>query len=113
MAGEIQAFSVGGGVGQHVFAHGLKVGDVVKIYKDGELVSTTTITLSTDVPTINSGGRYRIVITNVQGASIEYNFVRKSIANVPASIFIIAFSVLLITAVGIGLAYHTKLKTDD
>ena len=109
----LNGVSDGGVTGRDVTLSGTKSGDVIKVYKDGELISTTIITYSTDAPKITSGGSYRIVITNVQGASIEYNFVRKSIANVPASIFIIAFSVLLITAVGIGLAYHTKLKTDD
>ena len=106
--------AVDGGVTAHdVSLSGLKVGDVVKIYKDGELVSTTTITLSTDVPTINSGGRYRIVITNVQGVTIEYAFTRKAVANVAGSIFFIVSSALIVVGLGIGLIYHTKLKTDD
>ena len=96
-----------------VSVSGLRTGDVVKIYKDGVLISTTTVTLSSDVPTITSGGRYKVTVTNLQGVTLEFNFVRKAVANVPGSIFVIVFSVLVVVAVGIGLTYHTKLKTDE
>ena len=92
---------------------GLKVGDIVKIYKDGELISTTTITLSTEAPKINTGGRYRVTVTNLQGVTIEYNFTRKAVANASGSIFFIVSSVLIVVGIGVGLIYHTKLKTDD
>ena len=92
---------------------GLKIGDVVKIYKDGELISTTTITLSSDAPTISTGGRYRVTVTNVQGVTVEYNFVRKAVTNVAGSIFVIVTASLMVVGIGIGLIYHTKLKTDD
>ena len=91
----------------------LKSGDVVKIYKDGQLISTTTVTLSSNVPAINTGGKYRVTVTNVQGRTIEYNFTRKAVTNVAGSIFIIVSSALVVLGVGIGLTYHTKLKTDD
>ena len=91
----------------------LKVGDVVKVYKDDQLVSTTEITLSSDAPSITEAGRYRFLITNAQGMAVEYTFTRKAISNVAGSIFIIASSVLVVAGIGIGLIYHTKLKTDD
>lgn len=103
----------GGVTGRDVSITGTRSGDIVKIYKDGELISTTTITLSTDAPKITSGGRYKVTVTNLQGVTVEFNFTRKSISNVPGSIFIISFSVLIVTALAIGLTYHTKLKTDD
>ena len=92
---------------------GLKNGDVVKIYKDGELVSTTTISLSNQSPTISTGGRYHISVTNLQGVTKEFDFTRKAVANVAGSIFFIVASVLVVIGVGIGLVFHTKLKTDD
>ena len=92
---------------------GLKSGDIVKIYKDGELISTTVVGLSSEIPSITTGGRYRVTITNVQGVTVEYNFVRKSIANAAGSIFVIVTAGLLITGIVFGLVYHTKLKTDD
>ena len=98
---------------RNVTLSGLKVGDIVKIYKDGELINTIVVTLSSDAPTISLGGRYRITVTNVQGVTVEYNFVRKSITNVAGSIFVIVTASLLVVGIGIGLIYHTKLKTDD
>ncbi|MBQ9458177.1 MAG: hypothetical protein IJU64_06750 [Bacilli bacterium] len=103
----------GGVTAREVTLKGLKTGDVVKVYKNGELISTTNISLSTEGPKIDSGGKYVITITNLQGVTIEYNFTRKAITNVAGSIFIIVFSVLVVVGVGIGLTYHTKLKTDD
>ena len=92
---------------------GLKSGDVVKVYKDGTLISTTQVGLSSDIPAITTSGKYRVTVTNVQGVTVEYTFTRKAIANVAGSIFIIVSSSLLVVGIGIGLVYHTKLKTDD
>ena len=92
---------------------GLRNGDVVKIYKDGELFSTTTIGVSTETPTINTGGQYRVTVTNVQGVTIEFTFTRKAVTNVAGSIFFIVTSFLAVVGLGIGLIYHTRLKTDD
>lgn len=103
----------GGVTAKDVTFTGLRVGDVIRIYRDGVLIGEETITTSTSAPTISTGGKYRVVITNVQGVTLEYNFTRKAITNVPGSIFIIVFSALLVAAVGIGLTYRTKLKTDD
>ena len=103
----------GGVTARDVSISGLKAGDVVKVYKDGTLISTTQVGLSSDIPTITTGGNYRVTVTNVQGVTVEYNFTRKAIANVAGSIFIIVSSSLLVVGIGIGLVYHTKLKTDD
>ena len=103
----------GGVTAEDVSLSNLKIGDVVKIYKDGELISTTVIGVSEGSPEITTGGKYRVTVTNVQGLTVEYNFTRKAIANVAGSIFIIVSSTLLIVGIGIGLIYHTKLKTDD
>ena len=92
---------------------GLRVGDVVKIYKDGVLVSNTTISLSTDTPTITTGGKYRVTITNIQGTTVTYHFTRKAVTNVAGSVFIIVSSVLAVIGIGVGLIYHTKLRTDE
>ena len=92
---------------------GLRSGDVVKIYRDGELLTVTEISTSGDAPKITQSGKYRIQVTNVQGMTVEYNFTRKAISNVAGSIFIIVSCGLIVIGVGIGLVYHTKLKTDD
>ena len=103
----------GGVTAEDVSLSNLKIGDVVKVYRDGELISTTVIGVSEGSPEITTGGKYRVTVTNVQGLTVEYNFTRKAIANVAGSIFIIVSSTLLIVGIGIGLIYHTKLKTDD
>ena len=102
----------GGITARDVTISGLKSGDVVKIYKNGELISTSQVGLSSDVQAITTSGDYRVTITNVQGVTVEYSFTRKAIANVAGSIFIIVSSSLLVVGIGIGLVYHTKLKTD-
>ena len=99
--------------GSDVTLTGLKSGDVVKIYRDGELISVTEISLSGDAPKITQSGKYRLLVTNAQGMTVEYTFTRKAISNVAGSIFIIVSSLLAVIGVGIGLIYHTKLKTDD
>ena len=49
------------------------------------------------------------------GASVTvtYNFVRKSIANVAGSVFVIISAGAIVAGIAFGLIYHTKLKTDD
>ena len=102
----------GGVTARDVTISGLKAGDVVKVYKDGTLISTTQIGLSSGVEPITTSGKYRVTVTNIQGVTVEYSFTRKAIANVAGSIFIIVSSSLLVVGIGIGLIYHTKLKTD-
>ena len=103
----------GGVTANNVTVKGLKVGDVVEVYKDGKLVEKLEVSLSSDTPSITTGGEYRIVVTNIQGSKIEYNFTRKSIANTAASIFIIILCLAAVIGVAIGLVYHTGLKTDS
>ena len=102
----------GGTTPRDVTIKGLKVGDVVKIYKDGVLEETIEVTVSTQVPTISSGGDYKIVVTNMQGISSEYTFTRKKIANTATSIFFIVLAVAIMIGIAIGLFYHTRHKTD-
>ena len=64
-------------------------------------------------PEITTGGNYRIVITNLAGAKIEYNFTRKQIANTATSVFIIVICLVAVAGISIGLIYHTRLKTDS
>ena len=91
----------------------LKSGDVVEIYRDGKLISTTDVSSSNTVPEISTGGVYKIVIKAVSGAQIEYNFTRKQIANTATSVFIIIACFAAVAGIGIGLLYHTKIKNDS
>lgn len=103
----------GGQTARNVTLKGLKSGDTVEIYKNGQLVSTTNVTLSDTPPEITTGGDYKIIVTSVSGAQVEFNFTRKKIANAATSIFIIITCLVAVVGVGIGLVYHTKLKTDS
>ena len=103
----------GGVTARDVSLKGLKSGDVVEIYKNGELISITDVSSANTVPEITTGGEYRVVIRAVSGAMVEYNFTRKSIANTATSIFIIIACFAAIAGIGIGLLYHTKIKSDS
>jgi hypothetical protein len=103
----------GGVTARDVSLKGLKSGDVVEIYKNGELISTIDVSSANTVPEITTGGEYRVVIRAVSGAMVEYNFTRKSIANTATSIFIIIACFAAIAGIGIGLLYHTKIKSDS
>ena len=103
----------GGITANDVSLNGLKKGDIVEIYKNGTLVSTTEISISSDSPTITTGGEYKIFITSVSGATTEYNFTRKQIANIATSVVVIISCIVAIAGISIGLIYHTRLKTDS
>ena len=103
----------GGVTARDVHLTGLKAGDVVKVYKNGELIQTTTVGISANSPVINSSGTYRIEVTNIQGVTAEYEFTRKAIASASASVFIIITCVIAMAGLTFGLIYHTKLKTDE
>jgi hypothetical protein len=100
----------GGVTARNVSIKGLKNGDVVEIYKDDKLVSTTDVSVSNEAPEIATGGNYKVVIKSVSGATVEYQFTRKAIANTATSIFIIVACFAVIIGIGIGLLYHTKIK---
>ena len=103
----------GGVTARDVSLTNLSSGDIIKIYKNNELISTTTIGSGSEAPKITSSGNYKVVVTNIQGVSIEYNFIRRPIASISASVFIIITCALAIVGMGVGLIYHTKLKADD
>ena len=103
----------GGVTARNVSLKGLKSGDIVEIYKNGKLYSTTDVSGSNSVPEITTGGEYKIIIKAVSGAEIEYNFTRKAIANPATSVFIIIACLVVVAGVGIGLLYHTKVKNDS
>ena len=102
----------GGITARNVSIKGLKNGDNVKIYKDGVLVEDLDLATAAKVPEITTGGEYKVVVTNMQGVSTEYNFTRKKIANTATSIFLIVVIFMAVTGVVIGLLYHTRQKTD-
>ena len=103
----------GGVTARDVHLTGLRAGDVIKVYKNGELIETTTVGISANSPVITSSGKYRIEVTNIQGVTAEYEFTRKPIASASASVFIVVTCVIAMAGLTFGLIYHTKLKTDE
>ena len=103
----------GGVTARDVTLTGLKSGDAVKVYRNGVLVSSSTVGISANSPVISSSGTYRIEVTNIQGVTAVYEFTRKPIASATASIFIVITAVIAMAGLTFGLIHHTKLKTDE
>ena len=97
---------------------GYKVGDRIKVYKitdTGEvLVSEVEVTsLSTKIPTVTEGGKYRIVVESEAGVQTELHFVRKHVMNTAGSVFIMIVIGLCVIGLFTGLVYRNKSKTDE
>ncbi len=98
----------------NVTLKGCKVGDVVYVYRDGELVKTVRIESDyMDPPTISESGKYRIVVENEAGIQTELVFERKYIPNVAGSILIIVLGLAMVTGLMVGLIWRNHSKTDD
>ena len=67
----------------------LSAGDIVSVYKDGELVQYVEISGATTIDDITEAGNYRIVIENKAGAKVEYTFQKLNIANGALSALVI------------------------
>lgn len=97
---------------------GCKVGDRIKIYRatdsGEELVQQTEVTtMSTRIPTVTEGGKYRIVVESEAGVETELTFVRKHVMNTSGSIFIMILIGVSVIGLFTGLVYRNKSKTDD
>ncbi|MBO7303371.1 MAG: hypothetical protein J6U68_04210, partial [Clostridia bacterium] len=97
---------------------GYKIGDVIRIYRETktgeELVEEIKITsLSTKIPTVTEGGKYRVVVESEAGVQTELSFVRKHVMNTAGSIFIIVIIAISVIGLFTGLVYRNKSKTDD
>jgi hypothetical protein len=97
---------------------GCKIGDRIMIYRETEngeeLVSEIEITsLSTKIPTVTEGGKYRVVIESEAGVQTMLSFVRKHVMNTAGSIFIMVVIGLSVAGLFTGLVYRNKSKTDD
>lgn len=96
---------------------GCVVGDIVKVYRatntGEELVSMVEVTsLSTKIPTVNEGGKYRIVVESEAGVETELSFVRKHVMNTEGNIFIMIVIAVAVIGLFVGLVYRNKSKTD-
>ena len=110
---KLEGVENGGITARNVRLINLKNGDRVEIYKNGRLINVTVVSSSERPPEISEGGNYKVVVTNLAGAKVEYNFTRKQIANSATSVFVIIICFVVIAGISIGLIYHTRLKTDS
>jgi len=88
-------------------------GDIVDIYRNGELYKSVEITEKGDIPVISEGGEYRVVITNEAGVSTTLNFTRNNIANTAGSVLIIVICLLFSVGILVGSIIHNHQKVDD
>lgn len=94
---------------ENVSLSGCVAGDVIRVYKNGNLVETILVTSNTTkMPEINDKGDYKIVITNAAGNEQEFEFTRKYTANVPTTIVIIV--VCLLVAIGLTVVLFLRKR---
>ena len=67
----------------------LNAGDIVSVYKDDELVQFVEVSGATTITDITESGKYRIVVENKAGATVEYTFEKLNIANGALSALVI------------------------
>ena len=117
-----EAFLVGCNPGEtttnDVTVDGYKVGDRIMVYKVTEtgerLVADVVVSSSsTQIPTINEGGKYRIVVESEAGVAVEFSFTRKHVMNTAGSVFVMVIIGLASASLVAGLVYRNKSKTDE
>lgn len=67
----------------------LQKGDIVTVYKDGEIIEVVQVSGTETMSKITEGGSYRIVVENRAGVTTEFNFEKLTIANGALSALII------------------------
>lgn len=88
-------------------------GDTIYIYNDGELVSTYEVNSSLVVPTISSGGHYKIVVKNIAGVETVLEFTRIGILNTSGSVLVIIACLAVVGGIVIGVVLKNKQKFDE
>ncbi len=101
----------GGVTRSNVKFAGLVSGDIVEIYKNGELISTVTIKRDGETPEISDPGQYSIVIKDLAGNLINYTFEREYTTNAAANAMI---CLLLVGTSALGIVFlrgRGKIRT--
>ncbi len=78
----------GGITRSNVKFDGLAMGDMVEIWKNGELISTMTVKSDGETPEISEPGQYTVVIRDFAGNSVSYTFEREYTTNAAANAMI-------------------------
>ena len=95
----------------NVTLSGYSTGDVIKVYKDGNLIETVQVTSSgTKIKEITEKGDYKIVITNAAGNEQVFEFTRKYTANIATTVVIIIGCLLIAAALFVILIMRKRRK---
>lgn len=110
----LEGVAEGGNTINDVTISGYNVGDTIYIYRDGKLIKTIKITSSaTEVPVIDEGGNYEIVVESEASVQSSVSFTRAHIPNTASSILIIITLLALVGALFGGLVFRNRLKVDE
>ena len=106
-ASELVGVESGGSTRGEVTVTGLTEGDTVQIYKDGELKTSYTVHSSSHTTSaISEPGKYRVVISDAAGNTVEYSFTREFTTNRASNIVII----LLLVMISLGGLVYLGIK---
>jgi len=89
-----------------------KEGDVIYVYKDGIFSEKHVCTSDGDTVEIEEQGTYHIIVKNIQGNTVEYNFIRKYMPNNAGNALIIVLLVGLSSALFVAILYRNKSRVD-
>ncbi len=102
-----------GSTNKDVTLTGYKLGDIIRIYKDGTLTNTITVISATQAsPVISEKGEYTVEITNEEGNVTTLHFRRQYTANAASSTVIVVVLSVIAVVLFIGLFSRKREKID-
>ncbi len=101
----------GGVTREGVTLNDLQIGDLVEVYKNGELIFSQRVTSEVvDPPMIESWGDFRIVVTDEAGNSIEYTFEKQFATNLATNVIILMMMLLAVAGAMMYLYLGKKVR---
>lgn len=101
----------GGITREKVTLNGVEVGDLVEVYRDGELIFSQRATSKVvDPPMIESSGDFRIVVTDEAGNSVEFTFQKQFATNLASNVIILMIMLLAVAGAMIYLFLGKKVR---
>lgn len=108
---QLKGVENGGSTIENVTLTDCRVGDVIRLYKNGDLAQTVVVTSeSMKLPEIKDKGDYKIVVTNSAGNEKVFEFTRQYTANVATTITIIAACLLMSIGLFVVLLLRKRRK---
>ena len=101
----------GGRTREPVTLSGVEIGDLVEVYRNGELVFSKRATSEVvDPPYIESSGDFRVVITDEAGNSVEYTFHKEFATNLASNIILLIMMLIAVAGAMLYLYLGKKVK---